>query len=94
MNASAGNRASKCLLFQGIITNVSSVQFSRSVVSYSVTPWTEARPASLSITNSQSLLKLMSVDVPFDHVHPNVALMQTLNSWISGFSTKWSRRQQ
>ena len=38
----------------------SSVQFSRSVVSNSVTPWTAARQASLSITNSQSLLKLMS----------------------------------
>ena len=39
----------------------SSVQFSRSVVSNSVTPWTAARQASLSITNSQSLLKLMSI---------------------------------
>ena len=37
-----------------------SVQFSRSVVSDSATPWTAARQASLSITNSQSLLKLMS----------------------------------
>ena len=37
-NGSAGNSASKCLLFQGIITNVISVHFSRSVVSYSVTP--------------------------------------------------------
>ena len=35
--------------------------FSRSVVSNSVTPWTAARQASLSITNSQSLLKLMSI---------------------------------
>ena len=39
----------------------SSVQFSRSVVSYSATPWTAARQASLSITNTQSLLKLMSI---------------------------------
>ena len=30
-------------------------------MSDSATPWTEARQASLSITNSQSLLKLMSV---------------------------------
>ena len=36
------------------------VQFSRSVVSDSATPWTAARQGSLSITNSQSLLKLMS----------------------------------
>ena len=34
--------------------------FSCSVVSDSATPWTAARRASLSITNSQSLLKLMS----------------------------------
>ena len=40
-----------------------SVQFSRPVVSNSfVTPWTAARQASLSITNSRSLLKLMSID--------------------------------
>ena len=38
-----------------------SVQFSRWVVSDSVTPWTAARQASLSITNSWSLLKLMSI---------------------------------
>ena len=37
------------------------VQFSRSVMSDSVTPWTAACQASLSITNSQSLLKLMSI---------------------------------
>ena len=39
------------------------VQFSRSVVSWLfATPWTAARQASLSITNSRSLLKLMSVE--------------------------------
>ena len=37
----------------------SSVQFSRSVVSDFATRWTTARQASLSITNSQSPLKLM-----------------------------------
>ena len=36
-------------------------KFSHSVVSNSVTPWTAAHQASLSITNSQSLLKLMSL---------------------------------
>ena len=40
-----------------------------------VTPWTEARQASLSITNSQSLLKLMSIEwvMPSNHLilcHP------------------------
>ena len=39
-----------------------SVQFSHSVVSDSVTPWTAAHQASLSITNSWSLLKLMSIN--------------------------------
>ena len=40
---------------------LSDIQFSRSVVSDSATPWTTARQASLSITNSWSLLKLMSI---------------------------------
>ena len=39
---------------------VRSDQISRSVMSDSVTPWIAARQASLSITNSWSLLKLMS----------------------------------
>ena len=41
---------------------LSSVQFSYSVMSDSATPWTAARQSSLSITNSWSLLKLMSID--------------------------------
>ena len=40
----------------------SSVQFSRSVVSDSATPWTATHQATLSITNSQSLHKLMSIE--------------------------------
>ena len=36
--------------------------FSRSVVSDSATPWPAARQASLSFTNSWSLLKLMSTE--------------------------------
>ena len=39
-----------------------SVQFSHSVVSDSATPRTAAHQASLSITNSWSLLKLMSIE--------------------------------
>ena len=38
------------------------IQFSRLVVSDSETPWTAARQASLSITKSQSLLKLMPIE--------------------------------
>ena len=46
------------------------VQFSRSVVSDSATPWTVARQASLSITNSWNLLKLMSIEsvMPSNHL--------------------------
>ena len=40
----------------------SSVQFTCSVMSNSATPWTAAHQASLSITNSRSLLKLMFID--------------------------------
>ena len=48
----------------------SSVQFSRSVMSDSVTTWTAACQASLSITNSQSLLKLTSIQsvMPSNHL--------------------------
>ena len=44
-----------------VLVQFSSVQFSRSVVSDSATPRTAARQASLSIPNSWSLLKLMSI---------------------------------
>ena len=46
------------------------IQFSRSVVSDFVTPWTAIRQASLSITNSWSLLNLMSVEsvIPSNHL--------------------------
>ena len=52
-----------------------SLQFSCSVLSNSATPWTAARQASLSITNSQSLLKLMFIEsvMPSNHLilcHP------------------------
>ena len=48
---------------------VSSVQ-SMSRVQLFATPWTAARQASLSITNSQSLLKLMSIEsvIPSNHL--------------------------
>ena len=52
-----------------------SVQFSRSVASDSATPWTAARQAFLSITNSCSLLKFRSIEsvMPSNHLilcHP------------------------
>ena len=50
---------------------ISSVQ-SLSRVQLFATPWTAARQASLSITNSWSLLKLMSIEsvMPSNHRHP------------------------
>ena len=48
----------------------SSVQFSCSVMSDSATPWTAARQASLSITNSWSSLRLTSIEsvMPSSHL--------------------------
>ena len=52
-------------------------------VRFSVTPWTAVRQASLSITNSQSLLKLMSIEsvIPSNHLilcHPLLLWPSTL----------------
>ena len=64
------------------IGNISSVQFSLSVVSDSATQWTAAHQASLSITNSQSLLKLMFIEsvMPSNHLilcHPPSSCLQS-----------------
>ena len=52
------------------LVGFSSVQFSRSVVSDSATPWITGRQASLSITNTRSSLKLMSIEsvMPSSHL--------------------------
>ena len=52
------------------MAEATSVQFSHSVVSNSVTPWTAAHQVSLSITNSWSLLTLMSIKLvmPSNHL--------------------------
>ena len=50
-------------------TITTSVQFSHSVVSDSATPWIIVRQASLSITNSRSSLKLMSIDAVMPSSH-------------------------
>ena len=63
-------------MYSGISNSLCSVQFSSSVISDSLRPpWTVARQASLSITNAQSLLKLMSIELvmPSNHLilcHP------------------------
>ena len=66
----------------------SSVQ-SLSCVQLFATPWTAATQASLSITNSQSLLKLMSIEsvMPSNHLilcHPLLLLTSIFPS-IRGF---------
>ena len=52
----------------------SSVQFSCSVVSDSVTPWTATQQASLCIANSRSLLKLVSIELVMDREAWRVAV--------------------
>ena len=76
--------------------NTSSVQFSHSVV----TPWTTARQASLFITNSWRLLKLMSIEsvMPSNHLilcHP-LLLLPSIFPSIRAFSnesvlTRWAK---
>ena len=51
------------------IVSIESVQFSLSRVRLFVTPWTAACQASLSITNSQSLLTLMSIGLVMPSIH-------------------------
>ena len=74
--------------------SVSSDLFSRSVVSDSATPWIAAHQAYLSITNSRSLLKLMSIEsvMPSSHLilchppsppAPNPSQHQGLFKWVS-----------
>ena len=58
----------------------SSAHFSRSLLSNFATPWTAARQDSLSITNSRSLLKPMSIEsvMPSSHLilcRPRVLLL-------------------
>ena len=68
----------------GVSCQLSSVQ-PLSCVQLSVTPWTVARQASLSITNSQSSLKLTSIEsvMPSNHLilcRPLLLLPQSLSA--------------
>ena len=76
----------------------SSVQFSRSVVSDSAIPCTAARQASLSITNSWSLLKLISIEsvIPSNHLilwHP-LLLLPPIPPSIRVFSSESTLRMR
>ena len=56
--------------FINVIYRNAAVQFSRCHVRFFATPWIAARQASLSTTNSQSLFKLMSIQLvmPSNHL--------------------------
>ena len=60
-------------------TGISSVQ-SLSCVRLFATPWTAACQASLSINNSQSLLKLMSIELVMPFNHPTCRPLHLLPS--------------
>ena len=71
-----------------------SVQFSHSVLCHSTTPWIAAHQASLSITNSWSSLKLMSIEsvMPSSHLilcHP-LLLLPPIPPSIGVFSRVFS----
>ena len=85
-----------CWLISTGVSELLSVQFSHSVVSNSVTPWTAARQASLSITNSQSPPKPMSIEsvMPSNHLilcHP-LLLLPSLFPSIRVFSNESALR--
>ena len=71
---------------------LSLVQFSPSVMSDFVTPWTAAHLASLSITNSQSLIRLMSIKsvMPSNHLilYRPLLLLPSVFSSIRVFSNE------
>ena len=59
-----------CFLPRAFVESIVIVVQSLSHIQLFATPWTAARQASLSITNSQSLLKLMSIQsvMPSNHL--------------------------
>ena len=80
-----------------------SVQFSRSVVSNSATSWPAARQASLSITSSRSLFKLMSIKsvMPSDHlilcrplllpsIFPSIRVFSNESALLIRWSKDWN----
>ena len=77
------------------------LQFSCSVMSDSVIPWTATCQASLFVTNSRSLLKLMSIEsvMPSNHPFPmsspsppalNLSQHQGLFKWVSSLH-RWPK---
>ena len=89
-----------CYLYPKVVFlyTLLSVQFSRSVVSDSVTPWTAARQASLSITNSWSAPKPMSIEsvMPSNHLilHRPLLLLPSIFPSIGVFSNESALRMR
>ena len=81
--------------------SVSSVQFSHSAMSNSATPWTAAHQASLSITSSQSMFKLMCIESVMSSNHfilchpfllpPSIFPSITVFSNKSVLHTRWPK---
>ena len=69
----------------------SSVQFSHCRVWLFATPWTATRQASLSITNSWSLLKLMSIESVMPSNHHAVPFSSRLQSFPASGSFPMSQ---
>ena len=80
------------LILKALYQVFSSVQ-SLSRVQLFATPWTKARQASLSITNSWSLLKLMSIEsvIPSNHLLPVVPFSSHLQSFPASGSFQMSQ---
>ena len=72
---------------------INKTQFSCSVMSDSATLWTAACQASLSITNSRSLPKLMSIEsvMPYNHLILCHLLLHHLQSFPSSVSFQISQ---
>ena len=64
-----GSSWPRWLQWAGVLYYLSQSVQSLSCVRLFATPWTAARQASLSITNSQSLLKLMSIELVMPSSH-------------------------
>ena len=80
-------------MFQDLLVVLSSVQ-SLSCVRLFVTPWTAARQASLSITNSRSQPKLMSIEsvMPSNHLILCRPLLPSIFPSINVFSNESALR--
>ena len=74
--------------------HLSSVQFSCWVMSDSATPWTAAPQASLSITNSWSLLRLTSIELmlPSNHLNGTPLQYSCLENPMDGGAWKAAAR--